>query len=210
MRCCPLVEPLDGSLTANWRHSETKASGDEPCGCGGKRRREVWPSPHAAAVHAELRSASSRSEHEPTSVHSRRYGSGHPVRVCHDSGCTFSWLPASLRATWALGGLDCAAGVRDRGTLPEKQCLTRLLERCECLPDGEYDALIRSHATTPLSKALRCSIHALVAGVRAVRSKYLRQIGFHRAGNHFNRVSSRDCRQIEWLPSPVKQNATAH
>jgi hypothetical protein len=28
-------------------------------------------------------------------------------------------------------------------------------------------------------KALHCSIHALVAGVRAVRSKDLRQIGFH-------------------------------
>jgi hypothetical protein len=59
-------------------------------------------------------------------------------------------------------------------------------------------------------KALHCSIHALVAGVRAVRSKDLRQIGFHRAGNRFNRVSSRDGRQIERFPSPVKQSATAH
>jgi hypothetical protein len=205
-----LVEPFDGSLTANWRHSETKASGDELCGCGGKRRREAWPSPHAAAVRAELRSASSRSEHEPTSVRSRRYGSGRPVRVFHHSGCTFSWPPASLCATWALGGLDCAAGVRDRGTLPEKHCLTRLLQRCDCLPDGEHDALIRPHATTPLSKALRCSIHALVAGVRAVRSKDLRRIGFHRSRNHFNRVSSSNGRQIERLPSPIKRSATAH
>jgi hypothetical protein len=100
--------------------------------------------------------------------------------------------------------------VGDRGPLPEKQCLTRLLEHCDCLPDGEHDALIRPHATTPLSKALRCSIHALVAGVRAVRSKDLRQFGFHRAGNRFNRVSSRDGRQIERLPPPVKQSATAH
>src|SRR5262245_33819324 len=117
----------------------------------------MWPSPHVAAVRAELRNASNRSEHEPTSVRSRHYGSGHPVLVFHDSGCTFSWLPGSLYATWARGGLDCAAGGSDRGRLREKQRPPRLLERCECLPDGEHDALIRPHATTPLSKALRCS-----------------------------------------------------
>jgi len=194
----PFVEPFDGSLTANLRHSETRASGDEPCACGGKRTLEGWPSPHAAAVRAELRNASSRSEHEPTSVRPRRYGSGHPVRVFHDTGCTFSW--ASPRATCALGPLDCAARVGDRRALPEKHCLTRLLQRGDCLPDGEHDALIRPHAMTPLSKALRCSSHALVAGVRAVRSKGLRQIGFHGAGNRFNRVSSRNGRPDRTAP----------
>jgi hypothetical protein len=58
--------------------------------------------------------------------------------------------------------------------LREKQCRTCLPQHCECLPDGEHDGMIRPHATTPLSKALRCSIHALVAGVRAVRSKDVR------------------------------------
>jgi hypothetical protein len=193
------------------RHSETKASDDELCGCGDKRRREVWPSPRAAAVRAELRSASSRSEHESTSARSRRYGSGPPVRVFHDSGCTFSWLPAPFcAAKSAPGRLDCAAGGGDRGRCREKQCLARLLEHCECLPDGEHDAMIRPHATTFPIKALPCSIYALVAGVGCMRSKDLRHIGFHRAGNRFNRVSSRDGRQIERPPSPVWQSATAH
>src|SRR5262245_6770714 len=132
------TEPFDGSLTANLRHpGEARASDDELCGCGGKRRLDVRPSRHAAAVRAELRNASNRSEHESTSVRSRRCGSGHPVRVFRDIECTFSWPPASLCATCALGWLDCAPGVRDRRTWPGKQCLTRLLERCECLPDGE-------------------------------------------------------------------------
>jgi len=90
--------------------------------------------------------------------------------------------------------------VGDRRALPEKHCLTRLLQRGDCLPDGEHDALIRPHAMTPLSKALRCSSHALVAGVRAVRSKGLRQIGFHGAGNRFNRVSSRNGRPDRTAP----------
>src|SRR5262249_30796046 len=106
------------------------------------------------AVRAALRNASNRSEHESTSVRSRGCGSGHPVRVFRDIGCTFSWLPASPRAMWALGGLDCAAGGHDRGTWPENHCLPRLLKRSDCLPDGEHDAMIRLHATTPVSK--RC------------------------------------------------------
>jgi hypothetical protein len=149
------IERVDGSLTANSRHpGEARASDDELCGCGGKRRLDVRPSRHAAAVRAELRNASNRSEHEPTSVRSRRSGSGHPVRVFHDTGRTFSWPPSSLCATCALGWLDCAAGVHDRGRLRGKQCLTRLLEHCECLPDGEHDPMIRPHATTLLSR--RC------------------------------------------------------
>lgn len=193
------TQPFDGSLTADLRHpGEAKASDDELCGCGGKL--DVRPSRHAAAVRAELRNASNRSDNESTSVRSRRCGSGHPVRVFHDIGCTLSWLPAFPYATCALGPLDCAARVGDRRALPDKHCLTRLLQRCDCLPDGEHDALIRPHATTPLSKALRCSIHALVAGVRAVRSKGLRQIGFHDAGNRFNRVSSRNGRPDRAAP----------
>jgi hypothetical protein len=148
-------QTFDGSLSANLRHSETKASDDELCGCGDKRRREVWLSPRAAAVRAELRSASSRSEHESTSVRSRRYGSGHPIRVFPHTGRTFSWLQASLRAAKsAPGRLDCTAGGGDRGRLREQQRLARLLEHCECLPDGEHDGMIRPHATTFLSR--RC------------------------------------------------------
>src|SRR5262245_38387520 len=184
-----------------------KASDDELCACGGKL--DVRPSRHAAAVRAELRNASNRSDNESTSVRSRCCGSGHPVRVFHDIGCTLSWLPPSLYATCALGWLDCAASGRDHGTWPGKQCLTRLLEHCECLPDGERDAMMRLHAMTPaLGAALR--IHTLVAGVGAVRSKDLRQIGFHRAQERFNRVSSRDGRRIERFRSRDKQSATTH
>ena len=100
--------------------------------------------------------------------------------------------------------------VGDRRALPEKHCLTRLLQRGDCLPDGEHDAMIRPHAMTPSTKAPRCSIHALVAGVRAVRSKDLSRIGFHARGNRFNPVSSRNGHQIEPLPSRDKQSATAH
>ena len=151
------TEPFDGSLTANLRHpGEAKASDDELCGCGGKL--DVRPSRHAAAVRAELRNASNRSDNESTSVRSRRCGSGHPVRVFHDIGCTLSWLPAFLYATCALGWLDCAASGRDHGTWPGKQCLTRLLEHGECLPDGERDAMIGLHAMTPaLGAALQHS-----------------------------------------------------
>jgi len=70
-------------------------SGISPADCGGGGRRDVWPSLHIARIGGALRKMSSKSEHEPTSVRSRDYGSGHPIRVCPDIGGTFSWLPTS-------------------------------------------------------------------------------------------------------------------
>src|SRR5262245_26054891 len=129
----------------------------ESIGCLASRmRRDVCPLTHVAAVRAEPRSTSNRSEREPTSVRSTRYGSGHPIPVFPDTGRTFSWLQASLRLpTCAPGRPDCTAGVGDRGTLCEKQCGARLPQHCECLPDGEHDAMICPHATTlPLRRCI--------------------------------------------------------
>ena len=56
-----------------------------------------------APAREELRNASNKSEHEPTSDHSTNYGNGHLIRVFRDIGRIFSWL---LPCTWLLLGLS--------------------------------------------------------------------------------------------------------
>jgi hypothetical protein len=154
------------------------------CACGDKSRREVRPSPHAAPARDELRTASNRSEHEPTSVRSTRCGSGHPIRAFRGTGCTFSWLQASPCAKSAPGRLDRAPGVGEAGgTLRKEQCLTRLPQHCECLPDGEHNAMIRPHATTfPSGCRVAAFTHWSGAEARYVQ-RICRESGFIARGN---------------------------
>ena len=64
-----------------------------------------------APAREELRNASNKSEHEPTSDHSTNYGNGHLIRVFRDIGRIFSWL---LPCTWLLLGPSTPSPVRHR------------------------------------------------------------------------------------------------
>ena len=54
-----------------------------------------------APAREELRNASNKSEHEPTSDRSTNYGNGHLIRVFRDIGRIFSWL---IPCTWFSWG----------------------------------------------------------------------------------------------------------
>ena len=53
-----------------------------------------------APAREELRNASNKSEHEPTSDHSTNYGNGHLIRVFRDIGRIFSWLLPCTLCPW--------------------------------------------------------------------------------------------------------------
>ena len=65
-----------------------------------------------APAREELRNASNKNEHEPTSDHSTNYGNGHLIRVFLDIGRIFSWLLSLYLAS--LGALRHPSPVRHR------------------------------------------------------------------------------------------------
>ena len=64
-----------------------------------ERSGHVLPWSRIAPVREELRNASNKSEHEPTSNRSTNYGNGHLIRVFRDIGRIFSSLLLYLGAS---------------------------------------------------------------------------------------------------------------
>src|SRR4051794_40328047 len=73
-----------------------------------------------APAREELRNASNKSEHEPTSDRSTNYGNGHLIRVFLDIGRIFSWLIP------LPGGPQTPVTVRH---LPQRYC-SKLKPKC--------------------------------------------------------------------------------